>query len=105
MVRARGERISAIREYILREPGPSRRQLLTILSGCVLVALGLLYAGLPQTLQISLVGLGVLNSLLGVAEFVPRDRVRTAGALRITAYFLFSGVLALLAVMVFTAGN
>lgn len=87
----------------MREPEPSRRHLLTLLSGCVLLALGLLYASLPQILQVSLVGLGALNLLLGAAEYVPRDRVRLAGALRITAYLLFFCVLALLAVMVFGA--
>ena len=105
MVRAKGEGISTIRDHVLREPEPSRRHLLTILSGCLLLALGLLYASLPQMLQVSLIGLGALNFLQGIAEYVPRDRVRLAGALRITAYLLFLCTLVLLALMVIAANN
>ena len=71
----------------------------------MLIALGLLYASLPQVLQVSLVGIGALNLLLGISEYVPRDRVRLAGALRIFAYLLFLCMLALLIVMVLTSLN
>ena len=105
IVQLRGESIPTIKDHLLREPERSYRHLLTALSGCVLIALGLLYATLPQTLQASLVGLGALNILLGVSEYVPRDRVRLAGALRITAYLLFFCMLALAVVVFLTASD
>ncbi len=92
-----------IRDHIFHEPVRNHRSLLTALAGCVLLALGLLYASLPQILQVSLAGLGALNLLLGVSEYVPRDRVRLAGALRITSYLLFLCMLALVTIMFFTA--
>lgn len=103
--RLRGGSISTIKDHFLREPAPGRRHLLTAVFGLVLIALGLLYAGLPQVLQVSLVGLGALNLLLGLSEYVPRDRVRLAGALRIFAYLLFLCTLTLIVFMVFASRN
>lgn len=99
-----GGSISTIRDHIFHEPERNYRNLLTALAGCVLLALGLLYTSLPQIMQVSLAGLGALNVLLGVSEYVPRDRVRLAGALRITSYLLFLCMLTLVTIMFSTAG-
>lgn len=91
--------MAAIKDYLFRNPERSGRHVVTAVSGCVLISMGLLYAGLPQVLQISLISIGVLNLLLGGAELVPSDRVRLAGALRTTAYLAFAVGLTLVGVV------
>ncbi len=95
----------SVKDYLFREPEHGRRHILTMISGCVLIALGLLYVGLPQIVHVSLVSIGILNLFLGVAELAPRDRVRLAGTLRATAYVVFLAGLALIAIMMLFASG
>ena len=91
--------ITAIKDHLFRAPRRSVRDRIVALSGCVVLLLALLYTGLPEVLRIMLIGIGTLNSLAGVAELVPADRIRMAGVLRACFYLtvLWTGVVAIVA--------
>lgn len=75
------------------------------ISGGLLIVLGLLYVELPQIVRFSLFSIGALNLFLGIAELVPRQRVRLAATLRITAYLAFLAGLVLICVrLIATSG-
>lgn len=97
--------MAAIKDYLFRSPERSARHVLTAISGCVLISLGLFYAGLPPALQVSLIGLGVLNLFLGGSELVPRHRTRLAAALRATAYLAFAAGLVLICILLLVPGG
>lgn len=56
-------------------------------------------------LQVSLVSIGVLNLLLGIAELLPGYRARLAGILRVAAYLSFLGGLMIIGSMLLAASG
>lgn len=93
-----------VRDDVSRNPSRGRHTLMAI-SGCVVIALGLLYAGLPRIAQISFCSIGILNLLLGISGLLPRERVRLARALRVAAYLAFFAGLALIGIMLVVASD
>ena len=105
MVEFVGEEIAAIKEYLLRAPKHGRRHVLVTTSGCSLIVIALLFAGLPQIVRLSLFSIGVLNVFLGAAELVPEDRVRLAGTLRVAAYVFFLAGLLFISIVLIAASR
>ncbi len=97
--------MTTIRDSVLREPEHNRRHVLTAISGCILIVLGLLYPGLARVAQISFCSIGLLNLFLGISGLVPRERVRLARTLRVAAYVAFLAGLTLIGILLITAGG
>lgn len=87
-----------IRNDVSRESGRARHAL-TLISGCILIAVGLLSADLPQILQVSVISIGILNVLLGIAGLVPRNRVRVIRTLQAVAYLAFVAGLVIIVIL------
>jgi len=54
---------------------------------------------LPQILQVSVISIGILNVLLGIAGLVPRNRMRVIRTLQAVAYLAFVAGLVIIVIL------